>query len=134
QGTPPLVHFRLAPDEDLTDQSLESLCQGGVGNVPLVLVKLARREKPAWRNKHLMQLVYYGGLPDPGITGDQYQLRRATFNDAVEGGEQRTAFVLTSVQFFRNQNAVWPVIFSKREIVDFASRLPCGKTTPEVAL
>ena len=59
QGTPPLVHIRFALDEDLTDQSLESLCQGRVGNVALVLVKLARREKPARRNKHLAQFVHH---------------------------------------------------------------------------
>jgi hypothetical protein len=86
------------------------------------------------RNEHLVQLVYYGGLSDSGIAGDQYQLLRAALNDAVEGGEQRPDLALTSVQFLRNQKAVWPVMFSQREIVDFASLLPCGKTTPEVAL
>src|SRR5271154_1880243 len=85
------------------------------------------------RNEHLVQLIYYGGLPDSGVAGDQYQLRRAALNDAVERGEQRPDFALTSIQFLRNQQAVWPVVFSQREIVDFAARLPCGKTTPEVA-
>src|SRR5579863_6714775 len=86
------------------------------------------------RNEHLVQLIYYGGLPDSGVAGDQYHLRRAALNDAVEGGEQRPDFAFTSVQFLRNQKAVWPVMFSQREIVDFASLRPCGKTTPEVAL
>src|SRR3977135_1610354 len=46
QGTAPLVHLRIALHEDLTGQSLEGLCQGGVRDVALVLVKLAGREQP----------------------------------------------------------------------------------------
>ena len=81
-----------------------------------------------------MQLVYYGGLPDSGIAGDQYQLRRATLNDAVERGEQRVDFHLTSVQFLRNQQPVRRVVFAEREVVDAPLSLPCSKTPPEIAL
>src|SRR5580704_12557170 len=43
QVAPPGLHFRFAPDENLTDQRLEGLREGGVRNVALVLVELARR-------------------------------------------------------------------------------------------
>src|SRR5258708_11138552 len=59
QGTPPLFHFRFALDDDLTDQSLEGLCQGRIRDVALRLLGLACGEKSAGRDKHLVQLVYH---------------------------------------------------------------------------
>ena len=58
------LYLRFALDQDLTDQSLESLCQGRVRDVALVLVELAGREEAARRNKHLVQLIHYGGFAD----------------------------------------------------------------------
>ncbi len=59
EGGPPLAHLRFALYQDLTDQSLERLCQGAIRDVAPVLVELAGREKPARWNKRLMQLVYH---------------------------------------------------------------------------
>src|SRR5260370_132010 len=42
---PPRFHLRFALDEDLTDQTLEGLCQGRVGNLALVLGELRRPER-----------------------------------------------------------------------------------------
>src|SRR5216683_1465148 len=50
---------RLFADDDLTDQSLEGLCQGRIRDVALVLLELACGEKSAGRDKHLVQLVYH---------------------------------------------------------------------------
>src|SRR5713101_1065361 len=72
QGTTPLVHLGFALDEDLTNQGPQGLCQGRVRDVALVLVELARREKPARRNKDLVKLVDDGRLADTGISGDEH--------------------------------------------------------------
>src|SRR5260370_17485012 len=50
----------------------------------------------------------------------------------VEGGEQRPDFALTSIQFLRNQKAVWPVMFSQREIVDFGETVRSEEHTSEL--
>ena len=77
QGASPPFHFRFALDQDLTDQSLEGLCQGRVRDVALVLVELAGREEAARRNEHLVQLIHHRGFADTGITRDQHKFRRA---------------------------------------------------------
>ncbi len=59
QDRTPLVHFRFVLDENLTDQGPEGLCQRRIRDVALVLIELACGEKPAWRDKHLVQLVYH---------------------------------------------------------------------------
>src|SRR5580658_6655787 len=41
KGAPPVPHLGFARSQDLTNQHLECLCQRRVGNVALVLVKLA---------------------------------------------------------------------------------------------
>src|ERR1700722_556852 len=51
---PPMVHLGFAPDQNLTQQHLECLCQRRVWYVALVLVELPRGENPARRNKHLV--------------------------------------------------------------------------------
>ena len=69
-----MTNLYFALDKDLTDQGLESLCQSRIGNVAFVLVELTRREKPARRNKHLVQLVHYRGFADARITGHKHEL------------------------------------------------------------
>jgi len=72
---------------DLTDQDLEGLCQRSVWDVALILVELARREKPARQDKHLVQFVHDRGLADAGITGYEHQFRCAMGHDPVESRE-----------------------------------------------
>src|SRR5260370_17495165 len=81
-----------------------------------------------------MQLIYYGGLPDSRIAGDQCQLWRAALNDTVEGGEQRPDFALTSIQFLRNQKAIGLVMFSQREGMNVTLTIPVLQTTAKVSL
>jgi hypothetical protein len=59
KSVPPMAHLRFTFDEDLTDQGLESLCQCRVRDVALVLVELSGGEKPARRNKRLVELVHH---------------------------------------------------------------------------
>ena len=51
QSAPATGRVRFALDEDLADQPLKGLRQGGIGNVAFVLVELARCEEPARRNQ-----------------------------------------------------------------------------------
>src|SRR5262249_18217863 len=61
-GSAPLLHLRIAFAEDLVDQALEGLGHRRVGDVPLVLVELARGEQATRRHQHLVQLVDNRGL------------------------------------------------------------------------
>src|ERR1700740_3033140 len=59
KNVPPMAHLRFAFDEDLTNQSLEGLCQGRIRDVALVLVEFARCEKPTRRDEHFVQLIHH---------------------------------------------------------------------------
>ena len=134
QGLAPAAQLSLALTQKRSDQALKGLGQGRIRDVALVLVELARREKAARRDKHLVQLVDDGGLTDPGIPGHEHQRRSATGDHALEGGEQGLDLALASVQFLRNQQPVRRVVFAEREVVDAPLSLPCSKTPPEIAL
>src|ERR1700744_6481017 len=116
------------------DKALKSLGQRGVRNITLVLVELARGKKAPRRNKHLMELVDYAGLADPGISGNEHQLRRSARYHALKGGKQGIDLPLAPVQFLRNQEAVWCVVFAQGEFVDAALSFPCLKAAPQITL
>ena len=56
-------------------QALKRLHQRRIGDVALVLIELAGREKASRRHQRLVQLIDDGGLADAGIAGHQHQLR-----------------------------------------------------------
>ena len=93
QGFPqrfsPLVQLDLAFAQNMADQGLERLREGGVRNVALVLIELAGREQASRRNEHLVKLIDHRRLADAGIAGDQHEFRRAIRHYAIEGCEQR---------------------------------------------
>jgi hypothetical protein len=97
------------------DQGLESLRQSRVRDVALVLVELAGGEEPAWRNKHLVQLVDHGGFADAGISGYEHELRGPLRQDPVERCEQYIDFALSPVQFSRDQQSIWRIVGTQRE-------------------
>src|SRR5262249_10877182 len=88
QRLPPLPQLRFGLAQKRADQALKGLRKGDVGDVALVLIKLARCKKTARRNKLLMKLVHDRGLADAGVTGNQHQLQPAAGDDTVEGGKQ----------------------------------------------
>src|ERR1700733_7518485 len=61
----PTAKLDVALPEERANKALKSLGQRRIGNVALVLVELARREKPTGRNEHLVQFIDDGGLADP---------------------------------------------------------------------
>src|SRR5262245_5018301 len=134
QCVAPRRKVRFVFAEQRPDKALKGLCQRRVGNVALALVELAGSEKTARRYQHRLQLVDDRGLADTGITGHQHQLRRAAIDDAVERGQQRLDFALTAVQFLRNLNAVWLVMFSQREVVNATLTIPVRQTAAKIAL
>jgi len=99
----PTAQLGVALAEKWPDQALKGLRQGRIGDVTLILVELARCEKAARRNKHLVELVNDGGLADTRISRNKHQLRHAAGYDAVEGGKQGTDLSRSSVQFLGNQ-------------------------------
>src|SRR5580704_6075406 len=128
-----MTHLHIALNENLTDQRLESLCKGRVGNIALVLVEFARREKPARRNKHLVQLVHQRGFADARITGHKHELWPTLRHDPIEGCEQSVNLALAPIQLFGNQQPVWYVLFAKRKLINPAPRFPFIKTAPKIA-
>src|SRR6266478_6949985 len=101
-----MAHLSFTLDEDLTDQGLESLCQGRVGNVALVLVELAHREKPARRDKRLVQFVHHRGFANAGITRYEHEFWRTLSYDPVECREQGVDLAFPPVQLLRDQQPV----------------------------
>ena len=95
----PAAEFRFALREERTDQTLKGLGEGGIRDIAFVLVELARGEQAARRHQHLVELIYDGRLADPGIAGDEYQLRCAALDDVLKGGEQGRDLTRPPVQF-----------------------------------
>ncbi len=102
-SAPPPFHFGFALDEDLTDQRLESLCQRRIRDVAPVLIELARREEPAWRDERLVQLVHHGGFADPGIAGYEHELWRTLGHDPIKCCEQDVDLALPPIELLRDQ-------------------------------
>src|SRR5262249_1165036 len=126
------VGFTFA--EQRPDQALKGLCQSRVGNVAFVLIELTGSEQAARQYQHRLQFVDDRGLTDPRIARDQDQFRGATVDDAIEGGEQGLDLTSPPVEFLGNQEPVGPVSFTEWEVINAVLRLPCGQTTPKVAL
>src|SRR5215510_2543455 len=80
-----------------------------------------------------MEFIHDGGLTDSGIAGNQDQLRRAAFYDAIKAIEQCLDFPLAAVELLQNQKPVWCVVLPKRKLVDAVMVLPFIKTAPQVA-
>src|SRR5262249_50605354 len=83
----PLAQLRLALAQKGADEALKRLRQGGVRNITLVLVELARSKKATRRHQRLVQLIDDGGFAYSGKAGNQHQFRPAAVDDAVEGRE-----------------------------------------------
>src|SRR5215510_7900677 len=80
-GIAPAAQLVFAFRQDGTDEALEGLREGRIRDVALVLVELAGGEQAARQHQHLVQLVDDRRLADPGITGHQHELRRASLDD-----------------------------------------------------
>ena len=106
QGVPPPAQLGFALAEKGPHEAPEGLGQGGVRDVALVLVELARREQAARRDERLLQFVHHRGLADAGIAGDEHELGCAVRDDPVESAKQRLDLVLPAVERLRHQQAV----------------------------
>src|SRR5580692_708190 len=104
---------------------MEGLGQGGIGDVPLVLVELARSEETTRWDEYLVHLVDHRRLADAGIAGHEHQLRRTICHDTVERSKQRVNFALPSVKPLRDQQAARYILSADRERLDPSERLPC---------
>ena len=116
KGIAPLAQLLFALAQKWSGKALKGLRQGGIRNIALVLVELARCKKATRRNQRFVQLIDDGGFADSGIAGNQHQLRPAAAYDAVEGSEQDLDLARSPVQFLGDQQPVWAVVFAKREI------------------
>ena len=103
QGVPPPAKLGLALAEKGPHEAAEGLGQGGVRDVALVLVELARREQAARRDERLVEFVHQRRFADAGIAGDEHELGCAIRHDPVESAEQRLDLVLPAVELLRHQ-------------------------------
>src|SRR5215813_12131423 len=134
KGIAPRAQLLFALAQKRTDKTLKGLGEGGIRDIALVLVELARCEKATRRNQRFVQLIDDGGFADAGIAGDQHQLRPAALDDAVEGGEQGINLARSPVQLLGDQQPVWCVVFAKRKWLDAPMQLPFGKTASKITL
>ncbi len=130
----PAGQLRFALTQKRLDQLLKGLGERAVGDVALVLIKLARCEKSARRNQRFMEFIDDRGLADTGIAGNKNQLRPAAGYYTVESAEQHANLRFAPVQFLRNQQPVWRVLFTKRELVNATLLFPFDKTAAKIHL
>src|ERR1700758_2691524 len=81
-----------------------------------------------------MQFFYDRGLTDTGIPRNQYQLRPAAIDNAVEGPKQRPDLRCSTVQFLGNQKLVWYIPLANTKSSDRAACLPFSEATPKITL
>ena len=112
----------LALGEDLLEQVVERVAQGGVGHVPLELVELARGEVPAGAEEGPVDLVHQRGLADAGIALDQDQLSLAG-GGALDGGAHGGALALAAVELLGDLEALRDVTAAGLETHD----VPVGR-------
>src|SRR5262249_22327812 len=110
KGVAPTAQLGVALAEKRPDEALKSLGQRRIRDTTVVLGEIARGEAPERRRQHSVQLAHDRALADTGISGNQHQLWRAAFDDAVEGGEQGIDLALAPVEFLGNQEPVWRIV------------------------
>src|SRR6267142_3307287 len=66
KGIAPPVQFLFVLAQKWSDQALKCLREGGIWDIALVLVELARRKKAARRNQRFLQLIDDRGFADAG--------------------------------------------------------------------
>src|SRR3954454_6084229 len=122
----PFAQIFLVLAEEPPDKALKRTGQGGVRNIPLVLVGFARREQAAWPHERFMKLIDDCGFSDPGVSRDQHQFGSATANDAVEGGQQSVNFAVPPIQLLWDDEAIRGIVCAKSEVIDPPVGLPLG--------
>ena len=87
--------FTLA--QQRPDQLQKGLRHAGIGDVTLVLVKLAGREQAARRHQRSVQFGHHRGLPNAALARDQDQFRPVARDNAVEGRKQFLDLALSPI-------------------------------------
>src|SRR5258705_1523811 len=77
KGIAPRAQILFALTQQWAGKALKSLRQGGIGDIALVLIELARCKKATRRNQRVVQLIDDGGFADSGIAGNHHHLRPA---------------------------------------------------------
>src|SRR3984957_13998507 len=132
QGIPPPAKLRLAFTEKRPHQAPESLCQGGVGDVAIVLVELTGREQAARWDERLVEFVHQRGLADAGIAGDEHELGCAIRHDPVESAEQRLDLVLPAIKLLRHDETFRGIVRAQRERLYAVMGLPVREALPQI--
>src|ERR1700722_5837973 len=132
QEVPPPPELRLALAKKRPDKAPEGLGQGGVRDIALVLIELARREQTALRDQRLVEFVHQRRFADAGIAGDEHELGPAVRHDPIEGAEQRLDLVLPAVKLLRRHETVRDIVSTERERLYAAMRLPFREALPQI--
>src|SRR5260370_19319645 len=110
QSTSPPAQLLIAPIQKRADEALKGLRQGGIRNIALVLIELARCKKAARRNQGFEQLIDNGGFADSRIAGNQHQLRPPTGHHTIKRRKKSIDLAASPVQFLRDQQTIRSVV------------------------
>src|SRR5215471_1668733 len=113
QSTSPPAQLLIAPIQKRADEALKGLRQGGIRNIALVLIELARCKKAARRNQGFVQLIDNGGFADSRIAGNQHQLRPPAGYHPIKRRKESVDLARSPVQFLRDKQTIWRVVLGR---------------------
>ena len=128
----PPAELGLALAEKRPREAAERLGQGGVRDVALVLVELARREQAARRDERLVEFVHDRRFADAVVAGDEHEFGCAIRYDPVESAEQRSDLMLPAVELLRDEQSVRRVVSAECERLDAKMQLPLREALPQI--
>src|SRR5215510_11703517 len=109
----PRAQLFFALVQKWSDKALKGLRDGGIRDIALVLIELARRKKATRRNQRFVQLIDDRGFADSGVAGNQHQLRPAAGYDTIKRSEQDLDLARSPVQFLRDYQPIVSVVLAR---------------------
>src|SRR5262245_47027714 len=128
----PLVQFLFVLTQKWSDQALKGLREGGIRDIALVLVELARGKQATRGNQRLVQLIDDGGFSDSGIAGNQHQRRPAAGDDTIKRREEGLDLARSPVQLLRSYESILSVVLARWEIHDAPARVPFDEAAAKI--
>jgi hypothetical protein len=116
----------------LPHQFAKRLRDGGIRNIALVLIELARNEIAMLRDNRLAQRVDQRRLPDARVPGNRRQRRLAGCHHALEDAQQSLDLRAAPVQFVRDLEALRDIICAEQEGLDPPRGPPLCETPIEI--
>src|ERR1700730_15499523 len=98
KGIAPFAQLLFDLTQKWAGKALKGLRQGGIRDIALALVELARCNKATRRNQGFVHLISDGGFADSGIARNQHQLRPAPGYHTIKRSKQGLDLARSPVQ------------------------------------